>query len=44
VSADITVKERELERQIREMHRGDEILRKASAYFGQSELDRSFKR
>jgi transposase len=31
---------RELERENRELRRGNEILRKASAYFAQAELDR----
>jgi len=29
-----------LEREVRELRRADEILRKASAYFAQAELDR----
>ena len=31
---------RELEREVRELKRANEILRKASAYFAQAELDR----
>jgi transposase len=31
---------RDLEREIRELRRANEILRKASAYFAQAELDR----
>jgi len=31
---------KELEREIRELRRANEILRKASAYFAQAELDR----
>ena len=31
---------RELEREVRELRRANEILRKASAYFAQAELDR----
>ena len=31
---------RELERKVRELRRANEILRKASAYFAQAELDR----
>ncbi len=31
---------KELERENRELHRANEILRKASAYFAQAELDR----
>jgi transposase len=33
-------KMRELEREVRELRRANEILRKASAYFAQAELDR----
>ncbi len=33
-----------LERENRELRQANEILRKASAYFAQAELDRSFKR
>ncbi len=33
-----------LERENRELRRANEILRKASAYFAQAELDRPFKR
>ncbi len=32
-----------LERKNRELHQASETLRKASAYFAQSELDRRFK-
>ena len=32
-----------LEREIRELRQANEILRKASAYFAQAELDRPFK-
>jgi transposase len=31
---------RELEQEVRELRRANEILRKASAYFAQAELDR----
>jgi transposase len=34
---------RELEREVRELRQANEILRKASAYFAQAELDRHFK-
>ena len=44
----ITTAEREriqaLEQEVRELRRANEILRKASAYFAQAELDRPFKR
>lgn len=33
-----------LEREVRELRQANEILRKASAYFAQAELDRPFKR
>jgi transposase len=33
-----------LEREVRELRQVNEILRKASAYFAQAELDRPFKR
>jgi transposase len=35
---------RELEREVRELKRANEILRKASAYFAQAELDRPSKK
>jgi len=35
---------KELERENRELKRSNEILRKASAYFAQAELDRQLKR
>ena len=35
---------RALERENRELRQADEILRKASAYFAQAELDRPLKR
>ncbi len=44
----VTSEERErlraLEREVRELRQANEILRKASAYFAQAELDRPFKR
>jgi transposase len=44
----LTTTERErlkaLEREVRELRQANEILRKASAYFAQAELDRPFKR
>jgi len=46
--AGLTTSEREkikaLEREVRELRQANEILRKASAYFAQAELDRRFKR
>jgi len=45
--AGLTSDERErmkaLEREVRELRQANEILRKASAYFAQAELDRRFK-
>jgi transposase len=35
---------RELEREVRELRQANEILKKASAYFAQAELDRPLKR
>ena len=35
---------KELEREVRELRQANEILRKASAYFAEAELDRPFKR
>ena len=47
VRPDPTTDERErikaLERENRELRQANEILRKASAYFAQAELDRRFK-
>ena len=46
--AGVTTVERErlkaLEREVRELRQANEILRKASAYFAQAELDRPWKR
>ena len=48
VRAGPTTHERErikaLEREVRDLRQANEILRKASAYFAQAELDRPFKR
>jgi len=35
---------KDLEREVRELRTANEILKKASAYFAQAELDRPFKR
>jgi len=35
---------KELEREVRELRQANEILKKASAYFAQAELDRPFRR
>ena len=37
------VRIKDLEREVRELRQANEILRKASAYFAQAELDRRFK-
>ena len=44
VPTDVADKLRALERENRELRQANEILRKASAYFAQAELDRPFKR
>jgi len=44
VSTDMADKMKALERENRELRQANEILRKASAYFAQAELDRPFKR
>jgi len=44
VSTDTAEKMKALEREVRELRQANEILRKASAYFAQAELDRPFKR
>lgn len=38
------VRIRALEREVRELRQANEILRKASAYFAQAELDRPFRK
>ncbi len=40
LSADEKQRVKDLEREVRELRRANEILRKASAYFAQAELDR----
>ncbi len=44
VPTDVADKLKMLEREVRELRQANEILRKASAYFAQAELDRPFKR
>jgi transposase len=44
VTTDKAEKMKALERENRELRQANEILRKASAYFAQAELDRPFKR
>jgi transposase-like protein len=43
VTSDVAAKLKALERENRELRQANEILRKASAYFAQAELDRRFK-
>jgi transposase len=43
VPTDVVTKLKALERENRELRQANEILRKASAYFAQAELDRRFK-
>jgi transposase len=40
LTSDERARIKELEREVRELRRSNEILRKASAYFAQAELDR----
>jgi transposase len=42
-TTDEHVRIKALEREVRELRQANEILRKASAYFAQAELDRRFK-
>ncbi len=44
VPTDMAEKMKALERENRELRQANEILRKASAYFAQAELDRPFKK
>jgi transposase len=44
ITTEVAVKMKALERENRELKQANEILRKASAYFAQAELDRPFKR
>ena len=44
VPSDVAERVKALERENRELRQANEILRKASAYFAQAELDRPFKR
>ena len=43
VSSEEQARIKALEREVRELRQANEILRKASAYFAQAELDRRFK-
>ena len=44
LTSDERARIKDLEREVRELRRANEILRKASAYFAQAELDRRPKR
>jgi transposase len=44
VTSDERERVKALEREVRELRQANEILRKASAYFAQAELDRPFRR
>jgi len=44
VTTAMAEKMKALEREVKELKQANEILRKASAYFAQAELDRPFKR
>lgn len=44
LTSETAEKMKSLEREVRELRQANEILRKASAYFAQVELDRPFKR
>ena len=44
VPSEVAEKMKALERENRELRQANEILRKASAYFAQAELDRPFRR
>ena len=44
VPSEVAARLKALERENRELRQANEILRKASAYFAQAELDRPFKR
>ena len=44
VPTEVTDKMKALEREVRELRQANEILRKASAYLAQAELDRPFRR
>ena len=44
LSSDEKMRLKALERENRELRQANEILKKASAYFAQAELDRPFKR
>ena len=43
-TSDDRERNKSMEREVRELRQANEILRKASAYFAQAELDRPFRR
>jgi transposase len=44
VTTDTAARVKELEREVRELRQANEILKKASAYFAQGELDRPWRK
>ena len=44
VTTDVAARVKELEREVRELRQANEILKKASAYFAQAELDRPWRK
>jgi len=44
VTTDTAARVKELEREVRELRQANEILKKASAYFAQAELDRPWRK
>jgi transposase-like protein len=44
VTSDTAARIKELEREVRELRQANEILKKASAYFAQAELDRPWRK
>ena len=44
VTTDMATRVKELEREVRELRQANEILKKASAYFAQAELDRPWRK
>ena len=44
VTTDMAARVKELEREVRELKQANEILKKASAYFAQAELDRPWRK
>ena len=44
VTTDTATRVKELEREVRELRQANEILKKASAYFAQAELDRPWRK